>query len=386
MGSGVSGAAHANGASYEHGLNGAGSESSAGPEVEQPPAANSVEIYTAEELKGMEFPPVKFICDGIIAEGCTILGGRPKMGKSWLALDLAYGVATGEQVMGRDCEQGDVLYCALEDNPRRIQTRLRRITRDDDDDCDWPSSLYFANMWPKGRDTISAFDAWRKSVKNPKLIIVDTLKKIKSKSSGGQGDTYFDDYEAVELLQKFYLDTGISVLLLTHTRKETADDPFDTITGTLGQTGAADNIMVMARGSDGEITLHGTGRDMEEYTYGMRFDKAACKWEIKEPVTVADLMGMKAPPKENAGKKAFSEAFNECAIRDPIRHQVGGDGPVVIAVDGGAHKDEFFKRYPGEHDTAKRAYNRALKSLYETGAYCYENTLRQTFIWRLEND
>ena len=48
----------------------------------------------------MIFPPIAWIVPGYIAEGCTILAGAPKIGKSWLVLEWAKAVADGGQCMG----------------------------------------------------------------------------------------------------------------------------------------------------------------------------------------------------------------------------------------------------------------------------------------------
>jgi AAA domain-containing protein len=78
-------------------------------------------IRTAAELQRKVFPPIKWIVPGYLAEGCTLLAGRPKLGKSWLALDIGLAVAAGRYVLGEIlCEAGDVLCLALEDNERRL--------------------------------------------------------------------------------------------------------------------------------------------------------------------------------------------------------------------------------------------------------------------------
>ena len=66
-------------------------------------------IFNAFDLGRTEFPEIKFIVPGYLPEGATILAGRPKLGKSWLALDLALAVAKGSKCLGVECEQGDVL-------------------------------------------------------------------------------------------------------------------------------------------------------------------------------------------------------------------------------------------------------------------------------------
>src|SRR5258705_7048422 len=93
------------------------------------PQANIVAIaddtIDAETLLGMDFPPLEYVIPGYVVEGLTVLGGKPKLGKSWWAYDASIAVATGGKAMGMvDCEQGDVLYLALEDNRRRVKDRL----------------------------------------------------------------------------------------------------------------------------------------------------------------------------------------------------------------------------------------------------------------------
>ena len=72
----------------------------------------------------MTFDPIKYVVPGYIVEGLTLLAGKPKIGKSWLLLHAAIAVARGEFALGNvHCIEGDVLYCALEDGPRRLQSR-----------------------------------------------------------------------------------------------------------------------------------------------------------------------------------------------------------------------------------------------------------------------
>jgi hypothetical protein len=78
-------------------------------------------IVSFAELQKEKFPPMTYVVPDIVPEGVTILAGRPKIGKSWLALELCLGVASGTPVLGNiEPATGDVLYLALEDNPRRI--------------------------------------------------------------------------------------------------------------------------------------------------------------------------------------------------------------------------------------------------------------------------
>ncbi len=85
-----------------------------------------------------------------------------------------------------------------------------------------------------------------------------------------------------------------------------ADDPFDTISGTLGLNGAADTLLVMKRTrSDSEATIHMTGRDIAEGNFGLKFDQESGRWHLlddalaigqtRERQAVIDLLKAQGP-------------------------------------------------------------------------------------------
>ena len=93
------------------------------PQPLQPAQQRIRTAWTADELMATEFPAPKWAVPGIISEGVNLLAGPPKVGKSWLSLGLALSVAAGGQAMDSvPVESGPVLYLALEDTPRRLQT------------------------------------------------------------------------------------------------------------------------------------------------------------------------------------------------------------------------------------------------------------------------
>src|SRR5262249_23670701 len=134
---------------------------------------------SASELYGMDFPPLTYIVPGLIPEGLSILAGRPKIGKSWMALEICLGVAFKEKVLG-DIEpvQGDVLYCALENTNPRLQRRMHKLLWPPRGK--WPTSLTLATKWRRlnegGVDDIAD---WAQSVKTPRLVVLDTLAGVR---------------------------------------------------------------------------------------------------------------------------------------------------------------------------------------------------------------
>ena len=95
-------------------------------------------VIDGETLMDKRLPPAKFCVESLIPRGLCILGGAPKVGKSWFVLDLCVHIARGEPLWEFPVTKGEVLYFCLEDSERRIQERLNIVTDD------VPSGLYFA--------------------------------------------------------------------------------------------------------------------------------------------------------------------------------------------------------------------------------------------------
>ena len=233
-------------------------------------------VFTAAALQRKEFPPVSYVIPGLIPEGLSILAGRPKIGKSWLALDLGLSVALGRDCLGeRKATSGDVLYGALEDNPRRLQRRIDKILSPFK--TEWPERLTLATTWLRlDQGGVDHIAQWAGSVTAPRLVILDTLAGVRPIRTR---DGYTEDYESLAALHRMANQRGLAVLVLHHTRKLEADDPIDTISGTLGLAGCADTALVIARTAQG-TTLYIRGRDVEEAEHAISFDKLTCRWSI----------------------------------------------------------------------------------------------------------
>lgn len=83
-----------------------------------------------ETLMDMECVPHEFCINALLPQGLCILGGAPKVGKSWLVLDWCLRIAKGEPVWDRRTRKGTTLYLCLEDTYERVQKRLSFMTDD----------------------------------------------------------------------------------------------------------------------------------------------------------------------------------------------------------------------------------------------------------------
>ena len=248
------------------------------PEWTPPKEGWRAHVFTAASLKDKKFDPISYVVPILIPEGVTILAGKPKVGKSWLALDLALALAGGRFVLGDiHLIEGDVLYAALEDNDRRLRSRIERILTQSEQK--WPPRLTLATQWRR-LDAGGVADAkdWAASVKRPRLIIFDTLAGVRG-DRNHKDTTYEGDYRALQELQKWTGEAGLGCLILHHTRKMESDDPIDSVSGTLGLAGCVDTVAVLARTGKG-TTLYIRGRDVEEQEKAIVFNKETCRWTI----------------------------------------------------------------------------------------------------------
>jgi RecA-family ATPase len=257
-------------------------------------------LISSKGLKTMRFEPIKYVVPGVIVEGLTLLAAKPKLGKSWLMLHAAIAVARGGFTLGDiHCAEGDVLYCALEDNLRRLQSRMTKLLGIS---ADWPERLRFLCEMPRLADGgLDIIQDWIAAADHPRFVIIDTLAMVRAPKNANQ--TQYDaDYDAVKELRKLASKHGIAIVLVHHLRKADSDDAFDTISGTLGLTGAPDTILVLKRDTTGNVVLHGRGRDLIEIEKAITFSKDTCSWTIT---------GEASEARTSAERKAIISAMAE---------------------------------------------------------------------------
>jgi biotin operon repressor len=234
---------------------------------------------SAAELMDKELPPVRWAVPGVLPEGVTILAGKPKMGKSWLALGLCVSVAAGGYALGKIPAQcGGALYLGLEDQERRLQRRLKKILAGEAA----PGGLEVAWSWPRlDQGGVEALRKYLEDRPDLRLVVIDTLKKIRPRDSGTRG-VYDLDYEALEPLLPLAAEYGVAILVVHHLRKLEAGDPFDMISGSTGLTGGVDGALVLKRDrGKQDATLAIDGRDVEEPTQlALRWDADIASWSL----------------------------------------------------------------------------------------------------------
>jgi hypothetical protein len=174
------------------------------------------------------------------AGGFSLLGGKPKAGKSTLARNLALAVARREPFLGRDTSAGPVVYLALEEKRAEVQAHFARMGASEE--------LVFVHV---GGAPEEALLALRAAIEEhaAKLAIVDPLLRFVRLRDAND---YAEVTAALEPLLLLARETGCHVLACHHLGKLERDGG-DAILGSTALFGSVDTALLLRRREDGRV-------------------------------------------------------------------------------------------------------------------------------------
>lgn len=234
-----------------------------------------LQLYSCEYVMDTALQRTPFIVDRLLAPGLYVLAGAPKVGKSWLVLDLCLSVAEGRDFLQHRTETGQVVYLALEDSLIRLQNRVYEFTDEPTDNLDF---ALIADSIGNGLE--EQLEPLKEKRPDLKLVVIDTLQKVRN----GTDISYVADYNELSSLKSLADKMEIALLLVHHTRKNYDADPFNMISGTTGISGCVDGSFVLAetkRGSrNGKLIC--VGRDIENQEICIAFDRY--RWVVTDSI------------------------------------------------------------------------------------------------------
>ncbi len=240
-------------------------------------------LISAAAIQQKDLPPIVWIVNELLPEGLAILAGRPKIGKSWMAKNIAISVANGFKALGMFAtNRSDVLYIALEDNQRRLKDRINNIMHAEIYKKAPDNLYYLEDNWDFPKLNNGGIEEIEKTLEdNPKikLVIVDTLGRGIADKRRMDKNIYQADYDFSSRIQATAMKYKVCILLLHHTKKQSEENVFDEISGTTGLTGAMDTMMVLKK-KNGKYYLYVTGRDLAESEYEVEFSDTTFTWNV----------------------------------------------------------------------------------------------------------
>ena len=223
------------------------------------------------DLMQKPFSHTPWIVDNLISIGLTLLVGSSKIGKSWLALQLAIAIDKGGYLLGDlAAHMSGVVYFSLEDTEQRIKRRLTKLG------CDVFHSAWLETAWKHGPAGLKLF-----LEENPqfKVVIIDTLQQFVQLNDIKD---YTTTVNALSTLKHIADDFGIAIIAIHHTRKggeKGSGDWMDSSLGSVGLNATADCTITLTRNRDSsDGSLRATGRDIEDVHWSLLWNKDTCLW------------------------------------------------------------------------------------------------------------
>ena len=314
----------------------------ADPQDSERLAAFRPHMIRASELQNMEFPPPIAYVDGLVLEGLGILGGKPKLGKSFWAFRAGLAIASGGIAFSnpiRAVQQAPVLYLALEDGRARLQDRIDKLFAPGEV---WPDALTLTTVWPRfdedGLDLLAdAIDT-----DGYRVVFIDTLARVRTARKGK--DSYQEDSDAMTLIHDLVRERpGLAVVVIHHNRKDDKpDDYIDALSGTTGITGVVDHIAVLQRTrGEADAVLRFTSRDAAEHDTAFSFNGGAwtelgtaaeydiskARKEVLETVALLDAAALTDIADMAKKDKSLTLRMLRGLEEDRLVHQEGKGGP-----------------------------------------------------------
>ena len=240
-----------------------------------PPAPKAQERFrrwSLAEILAAELPNPVWIVPSLLPAGLSSLCGRPKLGKSFLALQLAVAVGSGGVFLNQRVERGPVIYLALEDYLRRIKDRTLKMAAQADADV-----VFYFDYPPLNTPEGLAFFEADMDELHPRLVIVDTLARAVT------GRVDWSDIGATTAilgpLQRLAQEREIGILTLDHHGKLIRGDAVDDIIGSTGKAATYDTAWGFYK-TDGRMTLKIVGRELEPREIILEFDSLTGCWQL----------------------------------------------------------------------------------------------------------
>lgn len=285
-----------------------------------------LEFISSVKIMNTPMKKQRFIVDEMIYPGLHILSGDPKIGKSWMMMDMCLSIAKGEKFLGRRTEKGHVVYMALEDTFVSLQSRMYELTDEPSDNLQY---LLLGNSIGNGLE--EDLQECKKLFNDLKLVVIDTLQKVRETVDMKYGT----DYKELSVLKSIADQLELAIVLVHHNRKTHDSNPNNMISGTNGIAGCADGLLVFTRNNN-QAKLNISGRGAPSLELNLSREKA--KWKLLDdapeykpdlfPSTIHDFMYEQKIVRGTASEicKMLKEKFpeqdfnNNWLYRDLLQH------------------------------------------------------------------
>ena len=243
----------------------------------KPVGTSPIEVMSYEDFMAAKFDAAPEIVQGVIpGHGLVALAGKPKVGKTSLALDLCAATRTGRPFLGRPTRQVRALFIGEEGGPAEIQQRLYAIG----------SGAVSAEVPPDAhlgiamrqrvrldtRDGIARLDDLIFSA-NPGLVVLDCLVRMHRLAENDARDMA----GLMEALEELASNHQTTILFNHHVAKASEGSSGYTMRGS-GVISSSTEANLVLRRTHNRAILTGEMRESAELRLTLEFDEATLQF------------------------------------------------------------------------------------------------------------
>lgn len=246
------------------------------------------------------------------AQGVGCIGGLPKVGKTWLSLEVAVAVASGRPCLGKFAvpKPGPVLLFCAEDAAHDVRARVGGIAKARGVDFDklavgWigVANLHLDDHTHRRRLAMTV------AAMKPRLLVLDPLVRLHR----GDENSAAEISELLGFLRGVQRDHHVAIALVHHVRKSGAADPGTALRGSgdLHAWGDSNLYLVKRDGRPTVVVEHRANR--APAPFGVKLDGEPARLVIDDaPVVEAD------PIDEKIVKALVGSPLTRTALRERL--------------------------------------------------------------------
>jgi biotin operon repressor len=209
-------------------------------------AASPYQTLPAARLAN-QTPPLSWMVEELFLEaGAGILGGAPKSGKTFLALDLCVAIASGTSCAGhfRVRRPGPVVLLCAEDPPALVSSRLRTLARGRNLALEELSIEVIVDEAVRLPEGLARLEATLERFQ-PRLLLLDPLIRLHraDENSASEMSVILDG------LRRLARTSGAAILLVHHARKAAAGNAGTALRGSSDLHAFGDSNLYLKRGA-----------------------------------------------------------------------------------------------------------------------------------------
>lgn len=283
-------------------------------------------VHSLHELETMDLPPQLYLIDDFLPlGGAVMVSARPKVGKTFLALQMALAVATGGKFLGYRSKKRGVLYVDFESDERNMLGRTTEMI----DTENQPENIFLMqpeNPFEFGRvgngfeKQIETFISSHKSA-DIGLVVVDTYGHIQGARDSRKNNVYNIEYEEIAKINRWAKRFGITVILIHHNNKNGEDynNPVSGISGSTGITAGLTAYYVLTKQNydDKQVKLTVGGKEIREQDIFLQ--PTSDNNRAWERVTPAEIKSRISEVVQSNITKCFAEAFQNAEVNGQSR-------------------------------------------------------------------